>query len=127
MIIALPNDGRGLLYHILDLRGQTVHAYRDFDAAIRAREGDQRIAILQEPLNGLPNRWLTDVPAPDRSIVRRPSIVPDLQGTYGPELYFDPQPGADWPEGCWACRIPECDTYFGATPDAALAVWEAAQ
>lgn len=65
MIIASPNDGRGLLYHILDLSGQTVHAYRDFDAAIRAREGDQRIAILQEPAGGKESRWLTDVPAPD--------------------------------------------------------------
>jgi hypothetical protein len=62
MIISLPNDGRGLLYHILDLNGQTVHAYRDFDAALRSCEGDQRIAILQEPLCGKENRWLTGPP-----------------------------------------------------------------
>lgn len=71
MIIAHPNDQRGLLYHIVDLDGQTVHAYRDFDAALRSREGDQRIAILQEPINGKENRWLTDVPAPDPAIKRQ--------------------------------------------------------
>lgn len=75
MIIAFPNDGRGLLYHILDLNGQTVHAYRDFDAALRSREGDQRIAILQEPVNGKENRWLTDAPTPDRESVRDAALV----------------------------------------------------
>jgi hypothetical protein len=43
MIISLPNDGRGYLYHVVDLYGQTVHAYRHVDASISAKEGDQRI------------------------------------------------------------------------------------
>lgn len=63
MIIALPNDNRGLLYSLVDLNGQTVHTYRDFDAALKAREGDQRIAIQAEEGD---DRWLTDRPAPDR-------------------------------------------------------------
>jgi hypothetical protein len=62
MIVAFPNDNRGLLYHVINLLGQTVHAYRDLDAAILAREGDQRICI-QDERN--PGRWLTDAPAPD--------------------------------------------------------------
>lgn len=80
MIIALPNDGRGLLYHIIDLNGQTVHAYRDFDAALRAREGDQRIAILQEPVpqHGCVNRWLTDPPARDLE-TRRQAVAAKLR------------------------------------------------
>jgi hypothetical protein len=60
MIIALPNDGRGLLYHVTDLDGRTVHAYRDLDAAIRSREGDQRIFIQCEA----DGSWLTGPPTP---------------------------------------------------------------
>lgn len=48
MIIAKPNDKQGKLYHIIDLLGQTVHAYRDLVAANAAREGDQRIAVQIE-------------------------------------------------------------------------------
>ena len=54
-----------------------------------------------------------------------PSVVPNLAGDYGPEIYFDPVPGADWPQGCWMCGIPEQDHYCGATPNDALAAWEA--
>lgn len=46
MIISYPNDGTGTLYHVVDLLGQTVHAYRDRAAAERALEGDQRIVEL---------------------------------------------------------------------------------
>lgn len=55
----------------------------------------------------------------------RPSIVSDLKGSYGPEIYFDPQPSDDWPDGVWMCGIPEGDHYCGATPNDALAAWEA--
>lgn len=57
--------------------------------------------------------------------VLKPSIVPDHMGNYGPEIYFDPDPDDEWPDGCWACGIPEGDKYFGATPNDALAAWEA--
>jgi hypothetical protein len=59
--------------------------------------------------------------------ILRPSVVPDLKGSYGPEIYFDPQPDEEWPEGCWACWIPDGDTYHGATPNDALAAWEEGQ
>ena len=45
MIISLPNDGTGNLYHVVNLLGQTVHAYRDRAAAERALEGDQYIQV----------------------------------------------------------------------------------
>jgi hypothetical protein len=61
MIISLPNDNRGLLYHVVNLLGQTVHAYRDFDTAYLRQEGDQRICIQQESTG----KWVTDAPAPD--------------------------------------------------------------
>ena len=48
MIIALPNDGKGLLYHVVDLLGQTVHAYRDLDACMKSMIGDQRLFIQDE-------------------------------------------------------------------------------
>jgi hypothetical protein len=60
MIIAHPNDNRGLLYHLVNLLGQTVHAYRDLDAAVAAMEGDQRLCI---ELVGK-GRWLTGAPTP---------------------------------------------------------------
>lgn len=91
MIISLPNDGRGLLYHILDLDGQTVHAYRDLDAALRAREGDQRIAIRQEPNARLQleNRWLTGAPTPEKFgstvTVDRAALRQVLQALIGAE------------------------------------------
>ncbi len=47
MIIAKPDDGTGNLYHLLNLLGETVHAYRDLHAAHAAREGDQRILIVR--------------------------------------------------------------------------------
>lgn len=67
-------------------------------------------------------------PRPERAPlpwILRPSIVADLKGGYGPEIYFDPLSDGQWPEGCWACRLPERDAYFGATPNEALAAWEA--
>lgn len=48
MIISKPDDGAGLLYHIIDLNGQTVHAYRDAVTAVRALEGDQRLAVWDD-------------------------------------------------------------------------------
>ena len=45
MIIALPNDGKGKLYHVTNLLGQTVHAYRDHAAAERSLEGQQTIRV----------------------------------------------------------------------------------
>ena len=48
MIIALPNDGKGKLYHVTNLLGQTVHAYRDHAAAKRSLEGQQSIRVQNE-------------------------------------------------------------------------------
>jgi hypothetical protein len=48
MIIALPNDGKGKLYHVTNLLGQTVHAYRDHAAAERSLEGQQTIRVQDE-------------------------------------------------------------------------------
>jgi hypothetical protein len=75
MIIAHPNDGRGLLYHIVDLNGQTVHAYRDFDAALRSLEGDQRIAIWSNEME----YWITDPPAP----LNAPTLTREHLQAYG--------------------------------------------
>ena len=58
MIISLPNDGKGRLYHVINLLGQTVHAYRDYDAAVRALEGDQRIFVQNEATG----EWLYGAP-----------------------------------------------------------------
>lgn len=60
MLITHPIDSRGLAYHIINLLGAIVHTYVDFDAAVRAREGDQRIAIYDD----VAKTWLTDAPAP---------------------------------------------------------------
>lgn len=60
MLINFNSDGKGLAYHIINLHGVTVHSYVNFDAAIRLREGDQRIAIYDD----VAKRWLTDAPAP---------------------------------------------------------------
>lgn len=60
MIISLPNDGRGLLYHVIDLQGQIVHTYRDFDAAYKALEGGQRITIQDDASR----KWLTQSSEP---------------------------------------------------------------
>ena len=60
MIIALPNDGKGLLYHVVNLHGITVHAYRDYDAAVKAREGDQRIYMQIEKTG----EWVGAKPCP---------------------------------------------------------------
>jgi len=65
MIIAFPNDNRGFLYHHIDLLGQTVHAYRDFDRAVIAREGDQRVFIQREATG----EWLTGPPTLDLETV----------------------------------------------------------
>ena len=58
MIISLPNDNKGLLYHVVNIFGDTVHAYRDKQAAERSMEGDQRIFIQVEAtsewINGKP-------------------------------------------------------------------------
>lgn len=62
MIISYPNDGTGTLYHVVNLLGQTVHAYRDRAAAERALEGDQRIVEL--------------VPAVTHTTVARPRSTP---------------------------------------------------
>jgi hypothetical protein len=48
MIISKPDEGSGLLYHVIDLDGQTVHAYRDAITAVTSLEGDQRLAIYDE-------------------------------------------------------------------------------
>lgn len=48
MIISIPNDGKGRLYHVVNLYGLTVHSYRDRNAARRSLEGDQRIYIQVE-------------------------------------------------------------------------------
>jgi hypothetical protein len=45
MIVALPDDKTGNLYHVVNLLNQTVHAYRDRQAAVRSLEGDQRIWV----------------------------------------------------------------------------------
>lgn len=58
--------------------------------------------------------------------VTRPSIVPDLMGNYGPEIYFDPQKSDEWPDGVWMCGIPGGDQYCGESPNAALDEWEQA-
>lgn len=66
MIISLPNDGTGNLYHVVNGLGQTIHAYRDIKAARRNLEGQQRIFTqvesTKEWLNGPPTvhpDWLT--------------------------------------------------------------------
>lgn len=52
-----------------------------------------------------------------------PSIRPGLES---PEIYFDPDPESDaWPDGCWMCGLARGDHYGGATPNDALAAWEA--
>lgn len=48
MIISLPDDGLGKLYHVVNLLGETVHAYRDRGAARRNMEGDQRLFTQDE-------------------------------------------------------------------------------
>ena len=48
MIIALPNDGKGKLYHVVNLLGLTVHAYRDRAAAERSLEGQQTVHVQDE-------------------------------------------------------------------------------
>lgn len=48
MIITLPNDGKGKLYHVTNLLGQTIHAYRDRIAAERSLEGQQTIRVQDE-------------------------------------------------------------------------------
>lgn len=45
MLIDKPNDGTGRQYHVVNLLGQTVHAYLDLDAAIESLEGSQRIVV----------------------------------------------------------------------------------
>lgn len=51
MIIALPNDGTGNLYDVVDLLGIPVHTYRDRAAAERSLEGDQRVITRALPVN----------------------------------------------------------------------------
>lgn len=58
MIISLPNDGKGFLYHVVDLDGHTVHAYRDETAAIRSMIGDQRMFAQVEATG----RWVANTP-----------------------------------------------------------------
>jgi hypothetical protein len=60
MIISLPNDGTGYLYHIIDLRGETVHVYRDNRAALNSLIGDQRIFIQIERTG----EWIDGEPTP---------------------------------------------------------------
>lgn len=91
----------------------------DYDLALAIRVQDQIFAQLE--LAELGNPHILANPAGQ---VRRPSVVPNLNGEYGPEIYFDPQPSEDWPAGCWMCGIPEQDQYCGATPNDALAAWE---
>jgi hypothetical protein len=58
MIISLPDDGKGILYPIVDLNGQTVHTYRDYDAAVSSREGDHRIYLQNDKTGG----WINGMP-----------------------------------------------------------------
>ena len=67
MLISLPNDDKNLEYHIIDLLGETVHAYRDADAARRRMEGDQRLAIWCL----IKKRWITDAPRPIREVLKK--------------------------------------------------------
>lgn len=75
MIITKPDDGAGLLYHVIDLNGQTVHAYRDLETCVHALEGDQRIAIWDERYHLWRNR-------PTRTTSDRP-VAKGVLG-YGP-------------------------------------------
>jgi hypothetical protein len=90
MLISLPNDGTGFVYHVIDLAGLQVHSYRDLRAAARSLEGDQRLAIFNT--NTL--KWMTDMPAPIRETerpkvsLRRPECsccgaIKDLYRDYG--------------------------------------------
>ena len=45
MIITLPDDGSGKLYHVTNLLGLTIHAYRCRATAERSLEGDQTIKV----------------------------------------------------------------------------------
>ena len=65
MIITYPNDGKGLLYHVVNLLGETVHAYRDLASAKRSLEGDQRIFIQVE----LTGKWVGGKPVPDADVI----------------------------------------------------------
>lgn len=67
MIIAYPNDGQGRLYHVVNLYGNTVHAYRDLTAASRSIEGDQRIFTQIERTG----EWLGSAPCVHPDIVEK--------------------------------------------------------
>lgn len=77
MIISKPDDQRGLLYHIINLFGHTVHAYRDYDAAINSREGDQRIYIQDEQTG----EWIGGKPCPHPEVFPefRPNVEPTVE------------------------------------------------
>jgi hypothetical protein len=73
MLITHPNDGRGLQYHIVNLIGKSVLIYQSLDAALRSREGDQRIFVR----NADTGTWLTGKPGP---IVEAPIDVISKDG-----------------------------------------------
>lgn len=58
MIISKPDDGTGHLYHVVNLLGLTVHAYRSKAAAARAMEGDQRLFTQVEKTG----EWVGETP-----------------------------------------------------------------
>jgi hypothetical protein len=64
MILSLPNDGTGHLYHVVNMFGHTVHAYRDKDAASSSLEGSQRIFTQVEATG----EWLEGKPEPTPEI-----------------------------------------------------------
>ncbi len=61
MIISLPNDNNGVLTHVVDLNGNTVHAYRSYSAAFNSMVGDQRLFQKEEKTG----RWIGCAPYPD--------------------------------------------------------------
>lgn len=102
MIITQPNDGRGLLYHIVNLQGEVVHAYRDFGAAMRSREGDQRILIQHEATG----RWITDAPAPIRETERpKVRLARPMCSCCGTTRNLHRDFGSGGP---WRCNSSEC-------------------
>ena len=58
MLINKPYDKTGHEYHVVNLYGQTVHAYLSRESAERSLEGDQRIFVYhyktQQWIGGAP-------------------------------------------------------------------------
>lgn len=64
MIVGLLTDQQKVLYHVVNLYGETVHAYRNEEAAKRSLEGDQRI-FTQDCKT---KQWIGDRPCPHPSL-----------------------------------------------------------